>query len=95
MRPNVLGLIVLLFSPAICLLNEQSRLHRQSDVHQMFLLRDEISRHPGIADLYLGEVACAFNDTATCEKRFKRVIAAEPGSMAAKVPFVLDTRSRE
>jgi predicted aspartyl protease len=50
----------------------------------MFLLRDEVSRHPGSPDFYSGEVACAFNDTATCEERFKKVIAAEPDSIAAK-----------
>jgi tetratricopeptide (TPR) repeat protein len=58
--------------------------HPNEEAHQMFLLRDEVSRHPGSPDFYSAEVACAFNDTATCEERFKKVIAAEPDSIAAK-----------
>jgi predicted aspartyl protease len=83
MRLN-LSLVVLFFFPTLWVLAEQSEPSRQSDAHQMFLLRDEVSRHPGPPDLYSGEVACAFNDTATCEERFKKVIAAEPNSIAAK-----------
>jgi tetratricopeptide (TPR) repeat protein len=77
-------LVALFFSPALCVLAEQSELSRQSDAHQMFLLRDEVSRHPRSADFYSAEVACAFNDTTTCEERFKKVITAEPNSIAAK-----------
>jgi len=50
----------------------------------MFLLRDAVSRHPQASDFYSGEVACAFNDTAACEEKFKLVLAAEPKSPAAK-----------
>jgi hypothetical protein len=63
---------------------EQSEPSRQFDAHQMFLLRDEISRHPASPDLYSGELACAFNDIETCEAKFKKVIAAEPKSSTAK-----------
>jgi hypothetical protein len=50
----------------------------------MFLLRDALSRHPHSSDFYEGEVACAFNDTATCEQFFKKVLAVEPTSATAK-----------
>jgi len=79
-----LALVVLLFFTALSVLAEQSALSRQSDAHQMFLLRDEVRRHPGSPDFYQGEVACAFNDTASCEERFKNVIAAEPNSIRAQ-----------
>jgi hypothetical protein len=79
-----LTLMVLFFSLTLWVLAEQSELSRLSDAHQMFLLRDEMSKHPGSPDFYSGEVACAFNDVATCEERFKKVIAAEPKSSAAK-----------
>jgi hypothetical protein len=65
-------------------LDEQSELNRLSDIHQMFLLRDAVSRHPQTSDFYSGEVACAFNHTAACEEKFKRILAAEPNSPAAK-----------
>jgi tetratricopeptide (TPR) repeat protein len=77
-------LVALFFYFALCVLAEQSELSRQSDAHQMFLLRDEVSRHPGSTDFYSAEIACAFNDTATCEERFKKVIAVEPNSIEAK-----------
>src|SRR6267142_1023343 len=83
MRLNFVS-VALFFCPALWVLAEQSELSRQSDAHQMFLLRDEVSRHLGSPDFYSGEVACAFNDTATCQERFKKVIAAEPNSIAAK-----------
>jgi gag-polyprotein putative aspartyl protease len=83
MRLNF-ALVTLFFSPALWVLAERSELSKQSDAHQMFLLRDDVSRHPGSPDFYAAEVACAFNDTATCEERFKKVIASEPNSMAAK-----------
>jgi hypothetical protein len=65
-------------------LDEQSELKRLSDIHQMFLLRDAVSGHPQTSDFYSGEVACAFNDTAACEEKFKRILATEPKSPAAK-----------
>lgn len=64
--------------------DEQSELKGPSDLHQMFLLRDAVSRRPQASDFYSGEVACAFNDTATCEEKFKRVLATEPKSSAGK-----------
>jgi predicted aspartyl protease len=49
----------------------------------MFRLRDEVAQNPASLDFYAGEVACAFNDVATCEEKFKKVTAAEPNSMVA------------
>jgi tetratricopeptide (TPR) repeat protein len=83
MRLN-LAFAFLFLAPTICVLAELSELSKQSDAHQMFLLRDEVNRHPGTTDFYSGEVACAFNDTATCEERFKKVVATQPNSIAAK-----------
>jgi predicted aspartyl protease len=83
MRPS-LALVVLFFPPTFWVIAEQSEPSRQFDSHQMFLLRDEISRYPASPDFYAGELACAFNDIATCEARFKKVIATEPKSNAAK-----------
>ena len=83
MRLNF-ALVALFFCPTLWLLADQSELSRQSDAHQMFLLRDEVSRHLGSPDFYSAQVACAFNDTATCQERFEKVIAANPHSIAAK-----------
>lgn len=83
MRLILLGLSFVLLSPTLSA-HDQSELGSQSDAHQMFLLRDALSRHPHPSDFYTGEVACAFNDTATCEEKFKKVLAAEPNSTAAK-----------
>jgi hypothetical protein len=83
MRLNF-ALVALFLSPGLWVLAKQSELSRQSDAHQMFLLRDEVSRHPGSPDFYSAEVACAFNDTATCEEWFKKVIVAEPNLISAK-----------
>jgi predicted aspartyl protease len=83
MRPS-LALVVLFFPPAFWAIAEQSEPSRQFDAHQMFLLRDEIRRHPVLPDFYAGQLACAFNDIATCEARFKNVIATDPKSSAAK-----------
>ena len=50
----------------------------------MFLLRDELRRHPDSPDFYSGQVACAFNETAACEEKFKKVIAADSNPITAK-----------
>lgn len=84
MRLNVLGFSGLLFCLTLSATDNRSELRRQSDAHQMFLLRNAVSRHPRSSDFYAGEVACAFNDTATCEDKFKKVLALEPKSTAAK-----------
>ena len=55
-----------------------TELKRLSDAHQMFLLRDALSKYPHRSDFYAGEVACAFNDTATCEDNFRKVLATTP-----------------
>jgi len=83
MRLNF-ALVALFFSAALWVLAEQSDLSTQSDGHQMFPLRDALSRHPRSTDFYEGEVACAFNDTATCEEKFKNVLAHQPKSPEAK-----------
>jgi len=67
---------VLFFFPTVWVLAGQSELSRQSDAHQMFLLRDEITRLPGSPAFDSGEVACALNVTATCKERFKMLIGA-------------------
>src|SRR6516162_638770 len=84
MRLQVLGLTILLFPVALSVLAAQSELRKQSDAHQMFLLRDALSRRPRSSDFYVGEVACAFNETSTCEETFQKVLAAEPKPAAAK-----------
>ena len=84
MRLQVLGLTILLFPVALSVLAAQSELRKQSHAHQMFLLRDALSRRPRSSDFYVGEVACAFNETSTCEETFQKVLAAEPKPAAAK-----------
>lgn len=84
MRLSALGLSVPLVCLTLSALVDRSELRRESDAHQMFLLRNELSRHSHSSDFYAGEVACAFNDTATCEQRFTKVLAVEPKSTAAK-----------
>jgi gag-polyprotein putative aspartyl protease len=85
MRLGVVGLSVPLFlCLTISVLADQLELRRRSDAHQTFLLRDALMRHPRLSDFYEGEVACAFNDTATCEQRFKKVLDIEPKSAATK-----------
>jgi len=84
MRLSVLVLSILSLCPAFSALDDQSELKSQSDARQMFLLRNAVRGHPQLSDLYAGEVACAFNDTSTCEEKFKKVLAAEPKSPAAK-----------
>jgi len=83
MRLNFV-LVALFFSSTLWVGAEQSELSRQSELHQMFLLRDALSKHARASDFYAGEVACAFNDTATCEEKFKNVLAVEPTSPQAK-----------
>jgi hypothetical protein len=77
-------LVALLFSSTLWVLTEQSELSKQSEFHQMFLLRDALSKHARASDFYTGEVACAFNDRATCEEKFKNVLAVEPTLPEAK-----------
>jgi hypothetical protein len=81
---HVLGFVVLILSLNVCVVARQSRPGRQSEAHQMFLLRDKVRRHPRSPDFYSAEVACAFNDTATCQERFGKVIASAPNSGEAK-----------
>ena len=50
----------------------------------MFLLRDALSRRPRSSDFYVGEVACAFNKTSTCEETLQKVLAAEHKPTVAK-----------
>jgi hypothetical protein len=86
MRLNIIiiALSLLVSSLALSGLDNQPELKKQSDAHQMFLLRNGLSRHPGSSDFYAGEVAWTFNDTPTCEERFKTVLAVEPKSNTAK-----------
>src|ERR1700683_1177274 len=86
MRLNyiITGLSVIVSFLALSGLDNQPEFKKQSDAHQMFLLRNALSRHPKSSDFYAGEVACAFNDTPTCEGKFKRVLAGEPKSNTAK-----------
>ena len=83
MRLNFV-LVALFFPSTLWVLAEQSELSRKSELHQMFLLRDALSKHSRASDFYAGEVACAFNDTATCEEKFKNVLAVEPTPPEAK-----------
>lgn len=84
MRVGVVGLSVLLFCPTLSALDNQPELKKQSDAHQMFLLRDALRTYLRPSDFYTGEIACAFNDTATCEEKFGQVLAVEPNSPAAR-----------
>jgi len=84
MRFNAVGISILVFSLTLPALDHQSELERQSDAHQMFLLRNALNKHPRSSDFYAGEVACAFNDIPTCEGDFEKVLAADPKSTAAK-----------
>lgn len=75
MKLIVLGLPVLLFCLTLSAFDDQSEHQRLSDSHQMFPLRDALTKHPHLSDFCAGEVACAFNDTATCENKFKNLLA--------------------
>jgi predicted aspartyl protease len=50
----------------------------------MFLLRDALSRYRSSTEFYAAEVACAFNDVALCEEKFKSVLADQPKPSDAK-----------
>ena len=84
MRVGVVGLSVLLFCPTLSAVDNQAELKRRSDAHQMFLLRDALGGHLRSFHFYAGEIACAVNDTASCEEKFGQVLAVEPNSPAAK-----------
>lgn len=84
MRLNVVGLSVIVFSLTLSALDDQSEPKRQSNAYQMFQLRNSLNKHRRPSDFSAGEVACAFNDTPTCEEDFKRVLAVAPKSPAAK-----------
>src|ERR1700683_2932636 len=71
MRFDVIGLSIRVFSLTLSALNDQPELQKQSDAHQMFLLRNVLNKHPRSSDFYAGEVACAFNNTLVCEADFK------------------------
>jgi len=60
MRLNFV-LVALFFPSTLWVLAEQSELSRQSELHQMFLLRDALSKHARASDFYAWEVACAFH----------------------------------
>lgn len=61
-----------------------TELSRRSNAHQFFLLRDAVIRRSGASDFYTGQVACAFNQIATCEEKFKKILAIKPKSTVAK-----------
>src|ERR1700730_186322 len=84
MRLNAALLLLLIPTSCAWVLAEESELGKLSDAHQMFLLRDELSRRTESPDFYAGEVACVFNDTTRCEEQLRKTIAAEPKSMEAK-----------
>ena len=84
MRLDKIGLSMLLVCLTLSAADSQSELKRQSDAHEMFLLRDALSKYRRPSDFYAGEVACAFNDTAICEEKFKKVLATDGKSTAAK-----------
>ena len=84
MRLNVFGLSFLLLGLTPLASTDKPELLRLSDAHQMFVLRDALIGRPSPPDFYVGEIACAFNDTATCEEKFRRVLTSEPKSTAAK-----------
>jgi len=63
MRVGV-GLSVLLLGLTLSALDNQPQLKRQSDAHQMFLLRDALRGYLRPSDFYAGEIACAFNVTS-------------------------------
>lgn len=66
------------------ILKGQSALQQVSEAHQFFRLRDAVAARHGGSDLYAGQVACAFNQTAACEERFKRALSADPAPATAK-----------
>ena len=90
MRLEVLGLVALvLYAALLCCVAfwafwRQSELSRRSKAHQLFLLRDALSRRPGASDFYAGQVACAFNETTICEEKFKKVLTVRPKSAVAR-----------
>ena len=84
MRLWALGPIFLLYSVTLYALDQKSQRGSQSDAHQMFFLRDTVTRHHQSSYFLSGKVACAFNDTATCEKKFKSVLAAGATPLVAK-----------
>jgi Aspartyl protease len=80
----VLGPATLLFCLTLSAVDDQSELKRHSDAHSMFLLRDALSRYRSSTEFYAAEVACAFNDVALCEEKFKSVLADQPKPSDAK-----------
>lgn len=84
MKLTVLCLGSLLFGLALSGPGDRTDVRTESEAHQMFSLRDSLSKRPQASAFYAGEVACAFNDTTICEVRFKEVLAVEPRSTTAK-----------
>jgi hypothetical protein len=80
----ILGLSVLLFCLTLSTVDSQPELKRQSDAYQMFLLRDALRRYPRPSDFCAGEVSCAFNDTAKCVEKVKKVLANNGKPAAAE-----------
>jgi hypothetical protein len=84
MRLIVPSVSVVLLYLTLAALDREPELRKQSEDHQLFLLRDTLGTYRGPSDFYAGEVACAFNDTATCEEKFRKVLATQPKSATAK-----------
>lgn len=80
MMLNFLISLILIFSG----IPEQPQLSQLSRTHQMFALRDQVQMHTQVSDFYAGEVACAFNDIARCERRLRDVLASKPPPDTAK-----------
>lgn len=90
MRLEVLELVVLVLCAALlCCVAfwffwRRSELSRRSKAHQLFLLRDALRGRSGAFDFYVGQVACAFNKTAACEEKFKKILIVKPKSAVAR-----------
>lgn len=56
-------------------LNSQTEDKTYADAHNMFFLRDVLSRERHPPDFFAAQVACAFNDTTACEDKLKKILA--------------------
>lgn len=91
MTLKVLGLALLgvcavsvLCRAALWAFGRDTELSRRSNAHQFFLLRDAVIGRSESPDFYAGQVACAFNQIATCEEKFKKILTVKPKSNTAE-----------
>jgi tetratricopeptide (TPR) repeat protein len=89
MRLTVFAFAFVLIALSLCEADALDELQRYSDAHDMFRLRDALNTDPHAPNFYAGEVACAFNQTATCEEKFRKALHQAKSINAEQVHRIL------